>query len=84
MKEAIKIYDIQEFYQRLANISAETRFARVVEIRTETDMKKIAEFTPDERQIYYDWRNYTMTEEERRQEDIKNAENVIALLKLNK
>ena len=84
MKEAIKIYDIQEFYQRLANISPETRFARVVEIRTETDMKKIADFTPDEREIYYSWRNYTMTEEERRQEDIKNADRVIALLKLSK
>lgn len=70
-----------EIAYRLADLGSEdSRFASVVRIRTETDPNKIADFTPEEKEIYFDWRKRTMTEEERIEEDLQAANKLFSLL----
>ena len=80
--EAFKKYkNWGEIAFRLAELGSEdSRFTSVVRIRTETDPAKIAEFTPAEREIYYEWRKKVMTEEERLEEDIQAANKLFSLL----
>lgn len=44
-----------EFCNLLAGIMYDTPLGRVAAIRSETDPKKIAEYTPEEARIYYEW-----------------------------
>lgn len=79
--EAVTKYTPAQFRLRLAALDENTMFVRMVRIRTESDPEKIADFSLAEKEIYYDWRKRTMTEEERKKESLKNAEKMIALLK---
>ncbi len=81
--EAFRKYkDWGEIAYRLAELGCEdSRFTNIVRIRTETDPTKIADFTPEEKEIYNDWRRKIMTEEERIEEDLQAANTLFSLLK---
>ncbi len=49
---------VSEYRQLLTGIMADTPLGRVVEIRAETDPKKIKEMTAQEKKIRSDWQDF--------------------------
>lgn len=47
-----------EYRQLLVGIGGDTPLGRVVQIRAETDAKKIQEFNTYEKRIYREWKEY--------------------------
>ncbi len=73
-------YDTPQFLNRLANLNPQSTFFKKVMIRTETDQEKIAKYTPYEREIYEQWREYYYSEEELREMEIEKAKNLMNFL----
>lgn len=48
----------QEYTQLLIGIGGDTPLGNVVQIRAETDQKKIKEFNTYEKRIYKEWQDY--------------------------
>lgn len=48
----------QEFNQLLVGIGGDTPLGNIVQIRAETDPKKIKEFNTYEKRIYNEWQEY--------------------------
>lgn len=64
----------QEFNQLLVGLGGETPLGNIVQIRAETDQKKIKEFNTYEKRIYNEWQEYRRKQKikvERSGEDIQ-------------
>lgn len=48
----------QEYNQLLVGISGDTPLGQIVQIRAETDAKKIKEFNTYEKRIYKEWQDF--------------------------
>lgn len=48
----------QEYNQLLVGISGDTPLGQIVQIRAETDTKKIKEFNTYEKRIYKEWQDF--------------------------
>ena len=62
-----------EFCSLLSGLNGETPLGNVVRIRSETDRKKIREFSKHEKKIYDDWHRKHMTRPTGSVEDGQNA-----------
>lgn len=62
-----------EFCTLLSGISGDTPLGNVVQIRSEKDMKKIRNFTPEQKQIRNAWRRKAMRTTTATKEDYQNA-----------
>ena len=49
-----------EFVSLLSGLGPDTPLGRIVQIRSESEPKRIEEFTPDMRRIQADWREFRM------------------------
>lgn len=74
LHQEYEVISYQEFNQLLVGLGGETPLGHIVQIRAETDQKKIKEFNTYEKRIYNEWQEYRRKQKikvERSGEDIQ-------------